>query len=88
VVKKIYAMNPETRSAYLDAMATGEVYDVTYGRYTWRKARAVILGVAPSLSNAVADQLVLQAPFDRQLFVISTAEVVSVSVVPPTGKVE
>ena len=51
VVKKIYAMEPETRSAYLDAMATGEVYD-------------------------------------RQLFVISTAEVVSVSVVPPTGKVE
>lgn len=77
--KNIYAMNPETRSAYLASFAGPKLYDIRYGRNYQRTIRATIVAVAPSLSSSISHQLVVRSAYGGEYFTISTDEVISVT---------
>ncbi len=73
--KVIYAMKPAARTEYLKSRV-GEWVVVIYGRHYRRDAHCKILGVAPSLTNSFADQLVVQSHYGGDMFVLSSAELI------------
>jgi hypothetical protein len=76
-MKPIYSMKPEERTAHLKEWV-GSTVNVIYGRHFQRDVLGRVLGVAAPLGISISDQLVIQSNHGGQLFVISSASIVSI----------